>query len=442
MIRVDHLTKKYGSKVAVNDLSFELRSGAVTGFLGPNGSGKSTTMRCIVGLDRPTSGRATIGGKEYRELSSPLTTVGALLDGKAFHRKRTARQHLVNVARTHGFPLARVDEVLALTGLDSVAKKKVGGFSLGMSQRLGIAGALLGDPEVLLFDEPVNGLDPDGVRWVRNLMRSLASEGRTVLVSSHLMSEMALTADDLIVIGRGELIAQGPISQFTASAQRTATVVAGPDMDAIERALSDAGFPCRRWAADAEHPFGLATVVGVKGRELGPALHAAGCELHELSEIHSSLEDVYMELTSGSLEYSIGSAASPAPAGHAVGPGFAGQEVRPDLAGQTARSGSANFADYAGHGETASLAPDAAIASHPARSGESFAQAAHDGPSEPTGTATGEPPTQAPAPPGFPNRFDAVPATPPPVPDGVHRLEPQAPVPAHEAGTAMKEDLR
>lgn len=306
MITVENLTKKYGSTVAVDNLSFELRPGAVTGFLGPNGSGKSTTMRCIVGLDRPTSGRATIGGSEYRHLRSPLTTVGALLDMKAFHRKRTAHQCLTNIARTHKIPPGRVDEVLALTGLNDVAQKKVGGFSLGMTQRLGIAGALLGDPDVLLFDEPVNGLDPDGVRWVRHLMRELANQGRTILVSSHLMSEMALAADDLVIIGRGRLIASGPISQFTESMTRTTVLVAGPDMDGIEAGLSRAGIPVQRWAPDEAHPYGLATVNSVKAAQVGAALFSAGCEIHELSEQHSSLEDVYMELTSGAIEFHSG----------------------------------------------------------------------------------------------------------------------------------------
>lgn len=338
MIRVEHLTKRYGAHTAVDDLSFELRPGAVTGFLGPNGSGKSTTMRCILGLDHPTSGRVTFGGVEYAKLPSPLTTVGALLDGKAFHRKRSARQHLVNVARTHGIPTRRVDEVLELTGLSGVAKRKAGEFSLGMSQRLGIAGALLGDPDVLMFDEPVNGLDPDGVRWIRTLMRGLAAEGRTVLVSSHLMSEMALTADDLIIIGRGKLIASGPMEKFTDSTKHTTVCVAGPDMDAIERAIRQANLPCERHAPDPVHPYGMILVPEKLGREVGPLLHAAGCELHLLSEEHPSLEDIYMELTNGAAEYTNPTARMPGASGATQGamPGLApaGQAPVPGVPAQ------------------------------------------------------------------------------------------------------------
>lgn len=306
MIRLESLTKTYGKKRAVSNLSFELEPGKVTGFLGPNGSGKSTTMRCILGLDRPTSGRATIGGVEYRNLKSPLTTVGALLDGKAFHKSRTARHHLKTVARTHGFPTGRVDEVLVLTGLSEVADKKVGGFSLGMTQRLGIATALLGDPEVFLFDEPVNGLDPDGVRWVRTLMKSLAAQGRTVFVSSHLMSEMALTADTLIIIGRGELIDSGPIENFTQSTERTTVILAGSDLAAMESVLRSAGLTAKLHPADSSHPESYFSIAGAKARDIGALMYSANLELHELSEQHSSLEDVFMELTQSSIEYSIG----------------------------------------------------------------------------------------------------------------------------------------
>ncbi|MBR5949968.1 MAG: ATP-binding cassette domain-containing protein [Actinomycetaceae bacterium] len=311
MIRVESLTKVYGKKTAVSNLSFELQPGTVTGFLGPNGSGKSTTMRCIVGLDRPTSGRATINGVEYHHLKSPLTTVGALLDGKAFHAKRSARQHLRTVACTHGFPAARVEEVLALTGLLEVADRKVGGFSLGMSQRLGIATALLGDPDVLLFDEPVNGLDPDGVRWIRTLMRSLANQGRTVLVSSHLMSEMALTADTLIIIGRGQLIDSGPMEKFTKSSERTTVILTGSDVAAMESALRGAGLQATVHPGDASRPNGYLTVAGAKARDIGALMYSANLELHELSEQHSSLEDVFMELTQSSIEYSIGAQKQP-----------------------------------------------------------------------------------------------------------------------------------
>lgn len=303
MITVEHLTKKYGSKVAVNDLSFSVQPGRVTGFLGSNGSGKSTTMRCIVGLDSPTSGRATVGGIEYKNLRSPITKVGALLDGKAFHPGRSARAHLKIVAATHRIPQRRVEEVLEFTGISSVANKRFKSFSLGMGQRLGIATALLGDPEILLFDEPVNGLDPDGVRWVRSTMRELASQGRTVLVSSHLMSEMALTADDLVIIGKGSLIDAGPIAQFTQSAARSSVLIAGPDALAIGDALRGAGLVFEHLAPQDKHPMGSFEVKGASRSEIGHLLYTSGIEIHELSEQHSSLEDVFMELTADQVEY-------------------------------------------------------------------------------------------------------------------------------------------
>ncbi|MDP9801248.1 ABC-2 type transport system ATP-binding protein [Arcanobacterium wilhelmae] len=303
MITVDHLTKKYGSKVAVNNLSFTVQPGRVTGFLGPNGSGKSTTMRCIVGLDSPTSGHTSIDGVEYSKLTAPITKVGALLDGKAFHPGRSARGHLRIVAATHGIPKQRVEEVLEFTGIAAVANKRFKSFSLGMGQRLGIALALLGDPEVLLFDEPVNGLDPDGVRWVRSLMRDLAAQGRTVLVSSHLMSEMALTADDLVIIGKGSLIDAGPITQFTESAARSSVRVAGPDALAIGDALRGANMVFDQVAPEDKFPMGSFQVKGVSRGEIGHLLHQAGVEIHELSELHSSLEDVFMELTADQVEY-------------------------------------------------------------------------------------------------------------------------------------------
>ncbi|VEI13001.1 ABC transporter ATP-binding protein [Trueperella bialowiezensis] len=306
MITVENLTKDYGKTRAVDNLSFSLRPGAVTGFLGPNGSGKSTTMRCIVGLDRPTSGRVLIRGVEYGKLRSPLTMVGALLDGKAFHPGRTARQHLQIVAATHGFPKGRVDEVIAMTGLASVAKKKIGGFSLGMGQRLGIATALLGDPQVLIFDEPVNGLDPDGVRWVRHMMRELAREGRTVLVSSHLMSEMSQTADDLIIIGRGRFIDAGPITRFTESDRGVRVRVQGPDMAALHAALTEANWQVTNLPASNSFPTGAFEVPGAQREQIGNLLYTKGLEVHELTEIHSSLEDVFMELTSGAVEFNAG----------------------------------------------------------------------------------------------------------------------------------------
>ena len=216
MIEVDHLSKRYGPKLAVDDVSFVVRPGSVTGFLGPNGAGKSTTMRMIMGLDRPTSGRATVNGQPYQALRDPLRQVGALLEAKAVHTGRSAYNHLLSLAATHGIPKSRVHEVIDMTGLESVARKRVGGFSLGMGQRLGIAAALIGDPRTLILDEPVNGLDPDGVLWVRQLARHLAADGRTVFLSSHLMSEMAQTADRVVVLGRGRVLADAPIAEFVA----------------------------------------------------------------------------------------------------------------------------------------------------------------------------------------------------------------------------------
>ncbi len=305
MITVEHLTKKYGKKVAVDDLSFTLRPGAVTGFLGPNGSGKSTTMRCMLGLDRPTSGNVLFDGKPYREMKAPLCEVGALLDGKAFHPGRTARQHLRIIAAGNGISRKRVDEVLEMTGIASAAKKKLKGFSLGMGQRLGIASALLGDPKVLMFDEPVNGLDPDGVRWVRELARSFAAEGRTVFISSHLMSEMSVTADDLVIIGKGKLIAQGPISAFTQSRAHTSVKVEGPNPTQILQAIAQAGYePEFRQPAEG-YPQGWIEIRGAQRSEIGKLLYARNLEIHELSESHSSLEDVFMELTENSMDYRV-----------------------------------------------------------------------------------------------------------------------------------------
>ena len=301
MITIENLTKRYGKKVATDRLSFTIPSGQVTGFLGPNGSGKSTTMRCIVGLDRPTGGHALIKGVPYNQLRSPLTTVGALLDAKAYHPARTARQHLSVVADTHGFPKARIDEILNVTGLADVANKKVKGFSLGMGQRLGIATAMLGNPEYLLLDEPVNGLDPDGVRWVRDLVKNHARIGGTVLISSHLMSEMAMTATNLVVIGGGRLIASGPIKQFTESAGHTTVRVAGPDLSAIGQTLAQMNPQHER--VDNRDTL---IIQGATAAEIGHALHVAGLEIHELSTTHSSLEDVFMELTGSSVEFRAG----------------------------------------------------------------------------------------------------------------------------------------
>ncbi|MDY5584972.1 MAG: ABC transporter ATP-binding protein [Arcanobacterium sp.] len=303
MITVENLVKRYGRKTAVDNLSFSLQPGVVTGFLGPNGSGKSTTMRCMLGLDTPDQGTILFDGVPYSKLKSPLSTVGALLDGKAFHPARTARQQLMTVATTHGISRKRVDEVLELTGLSSVAKKRLKGFSLGMGQRLGIATALLGNPEVLILDEPVNGLDPDGVRWVRDLARSYAQTGRTVLISSHLMSEMELTADNLVIIGRGKLLAEGPITKFTESANHSVITVSGPDLEGIMRTLSAANFNFNREDANEKHPYGFITLSDAKRADIGKLLYQQQIEIHELSESFSSLEDIFMELTDSEIDY-------------------------------------------------------------------------------------------------------------------------------------------
>ncbi|MFD0057260.1 ABC transporter ATP-binding protein [Streptomyces sp. NPDC127168] len=300
MITLERLTKRYGDKTAVSDLSFEVNPGKVTGFLGPNGAGKSTTMRMIVGLDAPSSGRALVGGERYEELRHPLREVGALLDARAGHPGRSAHQHLLGLARSNGIPASRVAEVLETVGLTEVAKKRIGSFSLGMGQRLGIAAALLGDPEVLLFDEPVNGLDPDGVRWVRELMRSLADEGRTILVSSHLMSEMQETADHLLVIGRGKIIADAPIEEVIAGSSLTAVRVRTPRPDVLRRELLEFGL---RVEPDAGSEPGELLVVGGTLEEIGDLAFHRRVPIHELSMRRASLEQAYMELTAASVEY-------------------------------------------------------------------------------------------------------------------------------------------
>jgi ABC-2 type transport system ATP-binding protein len=296
MLKIDHLTKRYGSTVAVNDLDFEVQPGVVTGFLGPNGSGKSTTMRVIIGLDRPTSGRATIDGRTYDQLKAPLREVGALLDAKALDPKRSARNHLRALALANRIPMKRVDEVLEFVGVASVANKKVGGFSLGMSQRLGIAGALLGDPGILLFDEPVNGLDPEGIRWIRDFFRSLAKEGRTVFVSSHLMSEMAVSADQIIVIGRGKFIRSGTVDDLTADAVGTVFVRCSNPTQLTEVLRAAKG------VVEPLNDSGL-SVTGLTSEEVGNAAFGAGIAVHELTPQRASLEDVFMDLTADSLEY-------------------------------------------------------------------------------------------------------------------------------------------
>jgi ABC-2 type transport system ATP-binding protein len=303
VITLEGLSKRYGDTTAVDSLDLTITPGRVTGFLGPNGAGKSTTMRMILGLDTPSEGSALIDGRPYAAWPRPLAKVGALLDAKALHPRRSARNHLVAMAQSNGIPVSRVDEVLSVVGLDSVTRKRAGQFSLGMGQRLGIAGALLGDPEVLMFDEPVNGLDPDGVRWVRRLMRSLAADGRTVFVSSHLMSEMQLTADQLVVIGRGRLIADAPVAEVIAGSSRTTVVVRVPDRADLV-VLRD------RLTAEAERVESAddrLIVTGVLAERVGDLAHELGVRLHELHTEHASLEEAYMELTADSVQYGVAS---------------------------------------------------------------------------------------------------------------------------------------
>ena len=317
MIEVRDLTKRYGPKVAVDHLSFTVEPGRVTGFLGPNGAGKSTTMRLVLGLDHPNAGSATINGRPYHELNRPLRTVGALLEAKSVHGGRTARNHLRFLAQTQGLPRRRVDEMLGLVGLLEVANKRAGGFSLGMSQRLGIAAALLGDPEVLLLDEPVNGLDPEGVLWIRNLMKQLAAEGRTILVSSHLMNEMAVTADHLIVIGRGRLIIESSTEDVIARSTDTSVRVRSPEAERLAKLIEAAGGTAA--AGDRAAPgtlgpaavapangngAGLLTVTGLDAARIGELAASAQIVLHELTPL-ASLEEAFMELTSGSLEFGV-----------------------------------------------------------------------------------------------------------------------------------------
>ncbi|MFD6246576.1 ABC transporter ATP-binding protein [Streptomyces roseolus] len=302
MIEAVGLTKRYGAKTAVYNLSFQVRPGVVTGFLGPNGSGKSTTMRMILGLDTPTSGHVTIGGHPFRRLPNAPRQVGALLDAKAVHGGRSARNHLLSLAQLAGIPARRVDEVLGVVGLQDVAKRRSKGFSLGMGQRLGIAAALLGDPQVLLFDEPVNGLDPEGILWVRNLMKKLASEGRTVFVSSHLMSEMALTADHLIVIGRGQLLSDMPVKQFisanSADFARVRTPEGEPALrDKLSGVLVEAG------GQVLSEPDGALRVTGLPLPRISELAHGADVRLWELSPHQASLEEAYMRLTQGAVDY-------------------------------------------------------------------------------------------------------------------------------------------
>ena len=296
MIEVVDLSKHYGNTVAVDNLSFTVKPGRVTGFLGPNGAGKSTTMRMMLGLDRPSSGRVLIDGKRYHQLRQPLRQIGALLDAKWVHPNRSARSHLLWLAKSNHIPKKRIDEVLDIVGLTSVAGRRAGGFSLGMSQRLGIAAALLGDPQVLLFDEPVNGLDPEGILWIRRIMQRLASEGRTVFVSSHLLSEMAQTAEDLIVIGRGKLVAQASTADFIAQATENAVRVRSPQLDRLQQALTRQG---AKLTIDADSLL----VNGMDSAAIGELAAANGVVLHELSPQGGSLEEAFMRLTGDAVEY-------------------------------------------------------------------------------------------------------------------------------------------
>ncbi len=297
MIEAKNLTKRYGDKTAVNGLSFTVEPGRVTGFLGPNGAGKSTTMRLLLGLDRPDGGEATINGVAYRDLPQPMRVAGALLEARAVHTGRSAYDHLLCLAQTQGFGKRRVQEVIDQVGLASVARKRAGGFSLGMGQRLGIAAALLGDPAALILDEPVNGLDPEGILWIRNLMKSLAAEGRAVFVSSHLMNEMAVTADHLIVIGRGRLVADCSTQEFIETSTEQSVLVKTPDRVRLAELLKAEGAT----VTDAED--GDLDVVGLEAPRIAELAAAGGLVLHELSTRRGSLEEAFMELTKDAVEY-------------------------------------------------------------------------------------------------------------------------------------------
>jgi ABC-2 type transport system ATP-binding protein len=297
MIVVEGLRKSYGSTVAVDQLTFEVISGVVTGFLGPNGSGKSTTMRMIMGLDNPTAGSALVNGKPYAHLRWPLREVGALLDAKAFHPGRSGYGHLRVLARTNDLPLARIDEVLDIVGLTDVAHQRAGRYSLGMGQRLGIAAALLGNPGVLLFDEPINGLDPEGIRWARYLLRDLADEGRTVFVSSHLINEMSLTAERLVVIGRGRLIAETTVSEFASRSVQDAVKIVSPMTDKFLNALGRAG------AMALIERDGSIVATGMTAPEIGTLAAENMLTIHELTPLQGSLEDAFMELTRDAVEF-------------------------------------------------------------------------------------------------------------------------------------------
>jgi ABC-2 type transport system ATP-binding protein len=298
VIEVNGVSKRYGEKIAVDDLTFSVQPGVVTGFLGPNGAGKSTTMRLILGLDAPSSGSALINGKQYRDLAAPLHEVGAMLEARAIHTGRSGYHHLLALAETQGISRRRVNEVINMVGLESVARKRVGSFSLGMGQRLGIAAALLGDPATVILDEPSNGLDPEGIRWIRNLLKGLAAEGKTVFLSSHLMSEMEHTAEQLIVIGKGRLIAATSVEAFVAQASSGAPVrVRSPDAAALSVTLTGAG------ARVTTEEDGALAVQGLTTAQVGELAAAERLVLHELAPVHVSLEDAFMSITKDSVEY-------------------------------------------------------------------------------------------------------------------------------------------
>ena len=297
MIEARGLTKDYGRKRAVDDLSFDVVPGVVTGFLGPNGSGKSTTMRLILGLDAPNAGRVTVNGKQLRDHKAPLHEVGALLEARSVHTGRSAHDHLLALAQTHGIGRRRVNELIEMVGLGEVARKRVGQFSLGMGQRLGIAAALLGDPGILLLDEPVNGLDPEGVYWVRNLLKKLAAEGRTVFVSSHLMSEMALTAERLVVVGRGRLIADTTVDEFIKGASQQKVYVSSPQSQRLRELLTQPEVEVK------EQGPGVLEVAGLNAPQIGELAAEHGIVLHELRPIEASLEEAFMDTTRDSVEF-------------------------------------------------------------------------------------------------------------------------------------------
>jgi ABC-2 type transport system ATP-binding protein len=300
MIEARGLSKRYGDTLAVDNLSFNVAPGKITGFLGPNGAGKTTTMRMILGLDQPTAGEVTVNGQPFTRLAQPMRQVGALLDAKALHGGRSAYNHLLCLAQSNNLPAKRVDEALALVGLTEVAKKRAKGFSLGMGQRLGIAAALLGDPEILMFDEPVNGLDPEGILWIRNLMKALAAEGRTVFVSSHLMSEMENTADHLLVIGRGKLIADCTVDEFIATNSQLTVRVRTPHQDQLARLVAAAGGTIR------DEGDGLMVVTGLTVSQVGDLAFDNSVRLHELAPAQASLEEAFMELTASSVQFHAG----------------------------------------------------------------------------------------------------------------------------------------